>query len=171
MGVNWMRRFAAIAGMAMSLGAAGAWGQFISNAPQSQAADKAQAVEYLFPEQVMLPAGKASPVELHFRVAAGLHINSHAPSDDFLIPTSFSIPAGAGAKLADAVYPAGVDFTLPADPKMKLNVYTGAFTIRTRLIAQAGDHLVRGTLRYQACDQAQCMPPKTIPVALDVIGK
>lgn len=166
-----MRRFAGIAMMAMSLGAAGAWGQFVPDRPQSPAADKAQAVEYLFPEQVTLPAGKASPVELHFRIAAGLHINSHAPSDDFLIPTTFAIPAGAGAKLAGAVYPAGVDVTLPADPKTKLNVYTGEFTIRTRLIAQAGDHLVRATLRYQACDEAQCMPPKTIPVALDVIGK
>jgi hypothetical protein len=30
---------------------------------------------------------------------------------------------------------------------------------------------VQGKLHYQACDQNQCMPPKTIAVAIDVIGK
>ncbi len=60
---------------------------------------KTDAVQYLFPEQVSVPAGKPSPVALHFRVAQGLHINSHTPSDDFLIPTTFSIPDGAGVRL------------------------------------------------------------------------
>jgi hypothetical protein len=34
-----------------------------------------------------------------------------------------------------------------------------------------GDHLVEGKLRYQACDRNECMPPKTITVPIDVIGK
>ena len=36
---------------------------------------------------------------------------------------------------------------------------------------RAGDHLVEAKLRYQACDEAQCMPPKTITVPIDVVGK
>src|SRR5438309_11552187 len=75
-----------------------------------------EAVQYLYPEQVTLTAGKASSVELHFRVAPGLHINSHDPKDKFLIPTAFTVPAGAGVTLDGAEYPAGVDFTLAADP-------------------------------------------------------
>jgi hypothetical protein len=132
---------------------------------------KGAAVEYLFPEQVTLVAGKASEVELHFRVAQGLHINSHTPKDDFLIPTTLSMPEGAGARLEEANYPAGGEFTLPLDPKTKLSVYTGEFTIRVRIVAMAGNHLVEAKLRYQACDKNVCMPPKTIPVAIDVIGK
>jgi hypothetical protein len=31
-----------------------------------------------------------------------------------------------------------------------------------------GKYAVRGTLRYQACDNAQCFPPKTLPVNFDV---
>jgi hypothetical protein len=27
---------------------------------------------------------------------------------------------------------------------------------------------MRGSLRYQACDNAQCFPPKTLPVNFDV---
>src|SRR5579863_9548996 len=68
---------------------------------------KGAAVEYLFPEQVTLAAGKASDVELHFRVAPGLHINSHAPKDEFLIPTTFSVPEDAGVRLEVTDYPAG----------------------------------------------------------------
>ena len=143
--------------------------------PFSEATDKStakiEAVEYLFPEQVTLAAGKASPVALHFRIAPGLHINSHAPKDEYLIPTAFSIPEGAGVKLETATYPAGSEFILPADPSTKLNVYTKDFTIQAKLVAETGDHLVKAKLRYQACDLTACMPPKTITVPIDVVGK
>lgn len=132
---------------------------------------KASTVEYLYPEQISVPAGKSSPVALHFRVAAGFHVNSHAPREDYLIPTTLSFPAESGVQLASAVYPAGKDITLPLDPETKLNVYTGEFAIQGRIVATRGDHLVQAKLRYQACDQNACMPPKTITVPIDVIGK
>lgn len=145
-------------------------GQFVSSGPRQSAA-KPDAVSYLFPEQVNIAAGKASPVALHFRIAPGLHINSHTPSADYLIGTTFSIPPGAAARLVGASYPAGTEMTLPADPKTRLDVYTGEFAIQARIVASAGNHLVQGKLRYQACDRRECMPPKTIDVAIDVIGK
>ena len=132
---------------------------------------KTEAVEYLYPEQVTLPAGKSSPVTLHFRIQPNLHINSHTPREQYLIPTVFSIPETSGVRLADATYPAGADFTLPADPNEKLLVYSGDFAIETKIVATPGDHLVEAKLRYQACDQNACMPPKTITVPIDVIGK
>lgn len=162
---------AACAVAMLGIGAIAAHGQFVSASGPNRAAAKIEAVQYLYPEQVTLPAGKPSPVALHFRIAQGLHINSHTPSDEFLIPTVFSIPDGAGVRLESTNYPAGTNITLPADPKTKLNVYTGEFAIQTRLVATAGNHLVQAKLRYQACDQTQCMPPKTITVAFDVIGK
>lgn len=132
---------------------------------------KTESVEYLFPEQVSIPADKPSPVALHFRIKENLHINSHNPREQYLIPTVLSIPESSGVKLARADYPAGTDFTLPADPSEKLLVYTGEFTIQARIVAIPGDHLVEAKLRYQACDQNACMPPKTITVPIDVIGK
>jgi len=116
-------------------------------------------------------AGKASAVTLHFRIAEGMHINSHTPKDEFLIPTTFSVPDGSGVTLQDAAYPVGTDITLPSDPDTKLNVYTHEFVIDAKIVAQAGDHLVEAKLRFQACNNSVCMPPKTIPVAIDVIGK
>jgi len=31
-------------------------------------------------------------------------------------------------------------------------------------VATAGEHTVVGSLRYQACDNASCYPPMTVPV-------
>ena len=62
------------------------------------------------------------------------------------------------------------DFVLPLDPGTTLSVYTGEFTIQTRLIAPRGNQLIQASLRYQACDKSACYPPRTITVPIDVIG-
>ncbi len=154
----------------LALGLVAFLAQGQSDAPNRSIA-KGAAVEYMFPEQVTVPAAKASEVALHFRIRQGLHINSHTPKEDYLIPTTFSVPADSGVRLDSANYPAGTDFTLPLDPNNKLSVYTGEFTIQARIVAARGNHLVEAKLRYQACDQNACMPPKTISVPIDVIGK
>ena len=155
-------------GLALSCGALLAMGQSDST---SRSVLKGAAVEYMYPEQLTLPAGKPTDVALHFRVAPGLHVNSHAPKYDYLIPTTFSIPDGLGVRLEAADYPAGKEFILPADPETKLSVYTDEFVIQARIVATPGNHLVEAKLHFQACDKEVCMPPKTIPVAIDVIGK
>ncbi|HEX3893597.1 MAG TPA: protein-disulfide reductase DsbD domain-containing protein [Terracidiphilus sp.] len=127
-------------------------------------------IEYLYPEQVTIAAGKPRPVTLHFRIAPGFHINSHTPKDSFLIPTTFSVPEGSGVRVESAHYPDGADFTLPLDPDTKLSVYSDEFAIDTQLVAEHGNHLVQASLRYQACDKTACLPPKTITVPIDVIG-
>jgi hypothetical protein len=57
------------------------------------------------------------------------------------------------------------------DPSTKLSVYTREFIIQARIVAAAGDHLVEAKLHFQACDRSACLPPKTITVPIDVIGK
>jgi len=157
---------------ALAVIAVAAHAQIVPNGPQNQSSlGKSDAITYLFPEQVTVTAGKPSPVALHFRVARGLHINSHTPSEKYLIPTDFSIPDGQGVRLAAANYPAGITISLAIDPKTKLSVYTGEFMIQARIVAAPGNHLVQARLHYQACDQSQCLPPKSIAVPIDVIGK
>jgi len=161
----------AVAGIMLGLAVLSAHGQSSLIDSPNRSSARGAAVEYLFPEQVSVPSGKASPVALHFRIAQGFHINSHTPKEDYLIPTTFSIPAASGVQLDAATYPAGTDFTLPLDPGTKLSVYTGEFTIQARIVAPHGNHLVQANLRYQACDKNACMPPKSITVPIDVIGK
>jgi Disulphide bond corrector protein DsbC len=138
---------------------------------QDSTKGKVEAVKYLYPEQITVTAGKATAVELHFRIAPGFHINSHTPKEKFLIPTALSVPEGVGVRLESASYPEGKEYVLPADPTTKLNVFTGEFAIEAKLTATPGNHLVEAKLRYQACDETQCMPPKTITVPIDVVGK
>ena len=145
--------------------------QIVNSGAQGHSAARADAVAYLFPEQVTVPANKPSRVDLHFRIAQGLHINSHTPSEDYLIPTSFSVPDHAGVRLDAATYPDGTQISLPVDPKTRLSVNTGEFVIQVRVVAAPGNHLVEARLHYQACDNNECMPPKTISVPIDFIGK
>ena len=166
-GVRSTTRVAAMA--ALGLAAIFAKAQ-MPNAPAHSIVKQAD-IEYLYPEQVTVPAGKTDKLVLHFRVAPGLHINSHTPKENFLIPTTFSIPDGSGVRLESANYPAGGEFVEPFDPSEKLSVYTGEFAIDTSIVANPGDHLVQAKLHYQACTNDTCLPPKTMTVAIDVVGK
>lgn len=132
---------------------------------------KQVAVAYLFPEQITVAADKPTAVDLHFKVADGLHVNSHTPHTEDLIPTTLKLPETSGVRLANATFPPGTDFAFPADPGEKLSVYTGEFIVHAELVASKGNHLVEATLRYQACDNQTCMPPHSIPVTIDVIAK
>lgn len=128
-------------------------------------------VAYLFPEQVSIPAGKSTAVDLHFKVADGLHINSHTPREKSLIPTNLAIVETPTLKVTGVDFPPGTDYSFAFDPKEKLSVYTGDFTLKAHLTAPAGNYMLRGLLRYQACNSNSCYPPRTIPVALNVIAK
>lgn len=164
------RCLAVFAGLAIACASAGSQETLTAKHPPQSLA-KPEAVEYLYPEQVTVTAGRPSPIALHFRIKQNLHINSHAPRAEYLIPTVFSIPESSGIRLAGVTYPAGTDFTLPADPDEKLLVYTGEFAIEAKIVAPQGEHLVEAKLRYQACNQNACLPPKTITVPIDVIGR
>jgi len=115
-------------------------------------------------EQQSVPAGKKAVLELHFKVLEGYHVNSHTPKSDFLIPTALKTQPTPGVTQAPPTYSAGQEFSFSFSPTEKLDVYSGDFTIKLPVVAEAGEHLVDASLRYQACDHAACYPPKTLPL-------
>jgi hypothetical protein len=115
-------------------------------------------------EQQNIAAGKRSVLELHFQVVDGFHVNSHTPKSELLIPTQILLQPATGVKAEAVEYPAGTSYSFSFDPSEKLDVYSGAFTVKLPVVAEAGTHTVDGTLRYQACDHAACYPPKSLPV-------
>ena len=163
-------RNAALTALALFFAAA-AFTQDFSGAGKAESKPINGMVAYLFPEQVSIPAQKTTTVDLHFRVADGLHINSHTPREKSLIATNLAVAETSALKVTGVDFPAGVDYTFAFDPSEKLSVYTGEFTLKAHLTAPAGTYLLQGLLRYQACDSRSCYPPKTIPVAVDVIAK
>ncbi len=122
-------------------------------------------------EPLNVPAGKRSVLELHFRVVDGFHVNSHTPKSELLIPTQITLQPAAGVKAEAVEYPAGTSYSFSFDPTEKLDVYSGAFTVRLPVVANAGTHTVDGTLRYQACDHAACYPPRSLPVQVIFTAK
>jgi thiol:disulfide interchange protein len=156
---------------ALCLGLQCAVSQKLAWQNDAQTTNQKQQVQFLYPEQVTVPAGKPSVVELHFKVNDGLHINSHTPREKSLIPTQLLVGEPTGVNVASVDFPAGSDYSPAFSPNDKLSVYTGEFILRAHVTAQRGDHLVQAALRYQACDANSCYPPKTAPVAVSLIAK
>jgi hypothetical protein len=123
-------------------------------------------------EQVTVTRGSGTPVSFHFRVGPGFHINSNTPKSEFLIPTALKMDAPTDIALTRVSYPPGKDMTFPFAPNEPLNVYTGDFTItmtvRPLHTVQPGKYAIHGDLKYQACDNAACYPPKHLPVDFEV---
>lgn len=96
-------------------------------------------------------------------IEEGWHINAHEPTLDFLIPTvaTFELPVGWTNSAVE--YPQGVllPFEFADEP---ISVYEGRVPLLTTLTVPdnaSGGIPVRVNVRYQACDDAQCLPPVT----------
>ena len=122
-------------------------------------------------EPQTIPAGKRGVLELRFHLVQGYHVNSHTPKSELLIPTVLTLQPADGVKAFPLEYPAGQPYSFSFDPTDKLDVYAGDFTVKLPVVATAGQHTVDGSLRYQACDNASCYPPRTIPVKVIFTAK
>lgn len=122
-------------------------------------------------EPQTVAANHPTTVLLHFHVDPGFHINSHAPKSDMLIPTKIAVedlPAG-NVSLVD--FPVGTPYSFSFEPKNKLDVYTGDFTLVAHLTAKPGPQTLKAALHYQACDASACYPPKLLPVEQPFVAK
>jgi DsbC/DsbD-like thiol-disulfide interchange protein len=131
---------------------------------------KRQYVSYAAEPQT-IAAGKRAVVALHFRVNEGFHVNSHTPKSDLLIPTRMELTPERGVKASEAMFPAGTTFSFDFDPKEKLDVYQGPFTVELPVVATAGAHEMTGVLTYQACDRSACYPPRDLAVVVDFVAR
>ena len=112
-------------------------------------------------------------VNLNFRVASGFHINSNTPKSEFLIPTALKMDLPTDIVLGKIDYPDGQGpdvslFARRSTQRLHRRFHDhGRPCIRcTR--STPGKYVMHGVLRYQACDNAQCFPPKTVPVSFEV---
>ena len=120
-------------------------------------------------ESVTVAPGKPNWIELRFRIAPGLHINSPLPKDETLIPTTFQAESSSGLRLLHTEFPAGVPFRLTVGTGEVLSTYQNELPLRLELeVVAKGDLLLNGKLHYQACDNASCFPPRDLPVQLAI---
>jgi hypothetical protein len=122
------------------------------------------------PEPVAAKAGTTVEVKLPLQLREGYHVNSNMPPDPYLIPLRLSWESGP-ITAAEVVYPKPdlhkVEFF--AGP---LPVFSGRFELLTRFkvpaSVQPGLVNIAGKLRYQACNDRMCLPPKTVDLTLPV---
>lgn len=114
------------------------------------------------------PRGKEFQAAVVVEIARSFHMNSHKPSETYLIPTTLTAEAPAGIKLLDTIYPPGKLEKFAFSPTKPLDVYTGSVTLRLRLAlasdAPIGTMTIPAKLRYQACNDVACLRPVTVPV-------
>jgi DsbC/DsbD-like thiol-disulfide interchange protein len=122
-------------------------------------------------EAQSVPANKRATLELRFQVVSGYHVNSHTPKSETLIPTVLTVQPANGVKEGDLQYPQGQLYSFAFDPTDKLDVYAGNFTVKLPVVAAPGEHTIDGSLRYQACDNASCYPPRSLPVKVIFTAK
>jgi hypothetical protein len=121
------------------------------------------------PVGVVVKKGATVDVKLTATLNEGFHLNSHTPTEDYLIPLTLKWEGGLEA--VDVVYPKPQMETYSFDPK-PLSVLTGQFPLVTKFkapaTASAGPVTLNGKIRYQACNSNSCFAPKTVPVTLNV---
>lgn len=121
--------------------------------------------------EVTLTRGRPAKAAVRFRVKAGYHVNSNRPHSDLLIPTELKFEANPAVAIGKIEYPQGEDYSLSFS-KEKLNVYQGDVTLQVPISAvkgaKPGTYALKGTLRYQACNDNACFPPKDAPLEVTV---
>jgi thiol:disulfide interchange protein len=116
-------------------------------------------------------AGGPAQVAALVTIEPGWHVNSHKPTFDYLIPTELKLELPEGWPLAKIRYPQH-EMQKFAFADEKLAVYDGDVVILARLqvpgAAKNGTVPVVAKLRYQACNDTQCLPPVTTEARIEL---
>ena len=124
------------------------------------------------PMSVLAKHGTSVSVKLPAKMRDGYHCNSNTPSDEYLIPLKLTWTPVGPLQVASVNYPTPSLEKYPFSEK-PLSVFSGSFEILTDLRvaadAKPGQVMLLGKLKYQACDDSKCLPPKTLDVQVPVI--
>lgn len=122
------------------------------------------------PQPVSVARGATAKVPIQVLLQPGYHINSHQPKDEYLIPLKLTWQPGA-LEVTETSYPEP-EMETYGFSKAPLSVFTGDFEITVAVKApsnaEKGEEALTGKLRYQACTDSMCLPPKSVPVAIRV---
>jgi suppressor for copper-sensitivity B len=145
------------------LALAGPWSVFSSTIhaqiPRPEKADVNLAVD-----RTAYESGSTARVAVLVSIEKEWHVNSHKPTFDYLIPTVLDLELPAGWPEETTEYPQHEmqSFAFADQP---LAVYDGDVVILSEVKipegAPQGTFPIRGSLRYQACNHSQCLPPVT----------
>jgi len=128
-------------------------------------------VNVIAPEKVVAKRGSTQDVQFTVQVKSGYHVNSNTPADEFLIPLKLTFESGVPVEVTSITWPkpSMEKFDFSQKP---VSVFQGDVKATAKLKASAdapsGLTHVTGKLRYQACNDRMCLPPRTLEVKIPV---
>ncbi len=123
------------------------------------------------PAQVAVTVGGDTEARITVSVSPGYHIQANPASTEFFVPTKLQLRAKGGVSAKAPVYPPGLPYRLEGMPD-EFMTYEDTFEISVPLqasdSARPGEQILKGTLRYQACDDRSCLFPVWVPFSVPV---
>src|SRR5687768_9441899 len=102
-------------------------------------------------------------------IPGGLHVNSSRPASEYAIPTVVRVRAPRGVRVSGVSYPRGKNRKFQFSENL-INVYEGRtsfpFTVTVPANFRGSTIRVNVAVRYQACTDEVCYPPRTKNVVL-----
>lgn len=120
-------------------------------------------------------AGGTVRVAVRVALPDGVHMQSNAPRDQFLIATAVTAALPSGVTLLETVYPPAKDF-VQKGVATPLAIFDQHFVIGVKLAIAAnvvpGELVVPIRLRYQACNEEICFIPRReeVPAVVRVVA-
>ena len=122
------------------------------------------------PPRVHAKRGQEVTAPVTAELEAGFHVNSNQPADEYLIPIKLTWVKGP-LETVQVIYPKPQLEKLAFSEK-PVSIFSGKFEIVTKFkaspAAQPGMAFMNGKLRFQACNDKECLPPKTVDVQFTV---
>lgn len=113
--------------------------------------------------------GRSTRATVVLKIPGGLHVNSNRPNSEYAIPTTVRASA-QGARVGPVRYPRGKNRRFQFSPET-INVYDGRVQFSFPVTVPAGylgnTIKVDITVRYQACTDEVCYPPRNKSVSVN----
>ncbi len=138
---------------------------------QWQAPTKGPEINYkVFVEYNTVSIGVPVKIAIQFQLPSEWHINSDEPKDAFLIPTELRFDENPKIQIKKIVYPPSKEISLSFSEE-PLSVFENDFLIGVELmilgeLEKQNPVEIEGSLRYQPCNDRQCLPPATLPIKI-----
>jgi thiol:disulfide interchange protein DsbD len=124
---------------------------------------------------MQVAAGGTGTARIAISILPGWHVNANPPALDYLIPTEVKLMGQPGLTVGRPVYPAPRRAKLSFEDT-ELLVYDGEAAIQVPVSAAAGAgagrRVLRGEVKFQACNDQVCLAPASVPfeIAVTVTG-
>ena len=113
--------------------------------------------------------GKATRGSIVLSIPGGLHVNSSRPASEYAIATVVKVSGASGVRVTGLTYPKGKNRKFEFS-ESAINVYEGRVSFPFTVSVPAGYKgktiRLNASVKYQACTNEVCYPPKTKSITL-----